>query len=183
MSIPAGASVLSGDQYGAATRRLGPTPPLRDADVDAEPEFLRQGLPARLRPLVDTMPRLGMHLLDAIDAGGRAGDALNVVVLAARSGQLKGTVSEHVQKLVEHGLVQRDPVVGNRKEIRLSLTPDGHRVVEVHRQMHDEINAGVRDFLTRYTAGELATLSRVLEGLVAAERRGVRLVPPTGMDR
>ncbi|AQA06537.1 transcriptional regulator [Mycobacterium sp. MS1601] len=154
-----------------------------DTDVDAEREFMRQGLPDRLRPLADAVPRLGVHLLDAIEAGSRDGDPLNVVVLAARSGQLKGTVSKHVQKLIDHGLVRRDPVPGNRKEIRLSATSDGRRVVEVHRQMHDEIDAGLRDFLMRYSAGELATVNRMLRDLLAAQRRGVRLVPPTEAQR
>lgn len=165
------------------SRLIGAVSDKFDTDVDAEREFLRNGLPDRLRPLVDTVPKLGMHLLDAIDAGSRDGDALNVVELAARSGQLKGTVSKHVQRLVDLGLVQRDPVPGNRKEIRLSVTPDGRRVVEVHRQMHHEMDAGVRDFLMRYSAGELATVNRILADLLAAQRRGVRLISPSGTDR
>jgi DNA-binding MarR family transcriptional regulator len=165
------------------SRLIGAVSDKFDTDVDAERDFLRNGLPDRLRPLVDAVPKLGMHLLDAIDAGSRDGDALNVVVLAARCGQLKGTVSKHVQRLVDLGLVQRDPVPGNRKEIRLSVTPDGRRVVEVHQQMHHEMDAGVRDFLMRYSAGELATVNRILEDLLAAQRHGVRLVPPTGTDR
>jgi DNA-binding MarR family transcriptional regulator len=165
------------------SRLIGAVSDKFDTDVDAERDFLRNGLPDRLRPLVDALPKLGMHLLDAIDAGSRDGDALNVVVLAARCGQLKGTVSKHVQRLVDLGLVQRDPVPGNRKEIRLSVTPDGRRVVEVHQQMHHEMDAGVRDFLMRYSAGELATVNRILDDLLVAQRRGVRLVPPTGTDR
>ena len=50
---------------------------------------------------------------------------VSVVGLAARSGQLKGTVSKHVQRLVEAGLVERTPIPGNRKEVVLTLTADG----------------------------------------------------------
>ena len=45
--------------------------------------------------------------------------------LAARADQLKGTVSKHVQRLVEAGLVERAPLPGNRKEVVLDLTADG----------------------------------------------------------
>ena len=61
---------------------------------------------------VRELPTLSMHLLAGIDEG-----PLSLVKLAARSGQLKGTVSKHVQRLVEAGLVERTPIPGNRKEI------------------------------------------------------------------
>ena len=48
----------------------------------------------------------------------------NLFGLAARSPQLKGSVSKHIQPLVEAGLVRRDAVLGNRKEVALDLTDD-----------------------------------------------------------
>jgi len=48
---------------------------------------------------------------------------------AARSGQLKGTVSEHVQRSVDAKLVRRMPIPGNRKELQLTPTEDGVRIV------------------------------------------------------
>jgi DNA-binding MarR family transcriptional regulator len=112
-----------------------------------------------------------MHLLDRI-----AERSVNIVGLAAQSGQLKGTVSKHVQRLVDAGLVERSPVPGNRKEIRLSLTADGSTVARMHRRMHDDKDEGVSEFLSRYSAAELATVTKVLSDLLATERRGVRLV-------
>jgi len=106
---------------------------------------------------------------------------VNIVGLAAASGQLKGTVSKHVQRLVEAGLVRREPVPNNRKEVRLVLTPDGEAVVGVHARMHDEMAAGLQDFLLRYSATELATVTKILTDLMATEKRGVRLV--TDKDR
>jgi hypothetical protein len=44
--------------------------------------------------------------------------------------------------------------------------------------MHEEKDAGIREFLARYSAAELATVSKVLGDLLATEVRGVRLVSP-----
>ena len=94
-----------------------------DEDSDAERDFMAQRCPHRMERLVRTLPTLSLHLLAAIAEG-----PVSVVGLAARSGQLKGTVSKHVQRLVDAGWVERVPIPGNRKEIELILTADGGTV-------------------------------------------------------
>jgi DNA-binding MarR family transcriptional regulator len=113
-----------------------------------------------------------MHLLAGIADG-----PVSLVGLASRSGQLKGTVSKHVQRLVEAGLVVRSPIPGNRKEIALKLTADGRLVAEAHRELHDEMAAGLRDFLMRYPNSELEVLVKVLRDLMVAKKVGVRISP------
>ncbi len=147
----------------------------RNDAADDERDYLVERCPAHLEPAIREIPTAGVHLLAAIGDG-----EVNLVGLAAQSGQLKGTVSKHVQRLVDAGLVERAPVPGNRKEIRLTLTADGRAVEQVHRRMHDEIEDGLRDFLLRYTAAELQTIATVLNDLVNAEKRGVRLLTGTG---
>ena len=142
-------------------------------DGDAERDYLTANCAARLERPIREIPTLGVHLLAAIADG-----AVNIVGLAAASGQLKGTVSKNVQRLVEAGLVQRSPVPGNRKEIRLSLTADGQELARVHRRMHDEMDRGWREFFLRYTAAELETVTKVLGDLLKTEKRGVRLFNP-----
>jgi DNA-binding MarR family transcriptional regulator len=142
-----------------------------ETDGDPERDYLQEHCPVRLHRSIREIPTMGVHLLAAIGEG-----AVNVVGLAARSGQLKGTVSKHVQRLVEAGLVERSSVPGNRKEIRLSLTGDGQIIDDVHRRMHAEMAAGLDEFLMRYTAAELATVTKVLGDLLHTEKRGVRLV-------
>ena len=111
-----------------------------------------------------------MHLLARIAEG-----PVSIVGLAARSGQLKGTASKHVQRLVEAGLVGRSPIPGNRKEVVLSLTADGRLINDVHRRMHDEMKRGLDDFLSRYSNAELSVLTKVLRDLLATEKVGVRI--------
>jgi DNA-binding MarR family transcriptional regulator len=114
---------------------------------------------------------VAVHLLALIAEG-----SVNIVGLAAESGQLKGTVSKYVQRLVDAGLVARSPVPGNRKEIRLSLTGDGEIVARVYRQMHDEMDRGLADFLLRYSAAELPTVTKILSDPIRTEKAGARLV-------
>jgi DNA-binding MarR family transcriptional regulator len=145
-----------------------------DEEGDAERDFMVARCPKRLEGVIRSVPTLSMHLLDAI-----AAEPLSVVALADRSGQLKGTVSKHVQRLVDAGLVLRSPIPGNRKELSLTLTEDGTTVVAAHRELHAEMDDGMADFLKRYTADELAFLVRVMTDLLASERVGVRLRPPS----
>lgn len=145
-----------------------------DADEDGDPErdFMAARCPKRLADTVRGLPTLSMHLLATIADG-----PLSLVGLAARSGQLKGTVSKHVQRLVEAGLVERTPVPGNRKEIQLVLTADGELLTAAHRELHDEMDRGMRDFLQRYSNADLQVLEKVLRDLLAARKDGVRIVP------
>lgn len=145
-----------------------------DGEGDAERDFMAAGCPRRLEPLVRTLPTSSMHLLAEIAEG-----PVSLVGLAARSGRLKGTVSKHVQRLVEAGLVARTPVPGNRKEIELGLTADGELVADLHRKLHEEMDRGTRDFLLRYSGTDLQVLVKVLGDLAGAHKDGVRLVPPT----
>jgi DNA-binding MarR family transcriptional regulator len=141
-----------------------------DEDGDAERDFMAERCPERLEHAVRSLPTLSMHLLAAIADG-----PVSVVGLAARSDQLKGTVSKHVQRLVDVGLVARTPIPGNRKEIELSPTADGELVIDAHRRLHEEMAHGLHDFLRRYTGAELQVLAKVLRDLLTARKVGLRL--------
>lgn len=146
-----------------------------DDGADDERDYLVDGCPERLEPVIREMPTLAIHLLAAIGDG-----ATNIVGLSARSGQLKGTVSKQVQRLVEAGLVRRSPVEGNRKAIHLSLTDDGMVLDRVHRRMHEEKSNALQDFLLRYSGAELRTLTKVLGDLVESDAAVIRPLRRTG---
>ena len=71
---------------------------------------------------------------------------------------------------------------GNRKQIALKRTADGRTVAHAHRRMHEEMNRGLEDFLSRYSRAELATVIRMLEDLLKTQRVGVRLTPDFNKD-
>jgi DNA-binding MarR family transcriptional regulator len=139
-------------------------------DGDAERDFVVAHCPPHLEATVRELPSSAMHLLAMIAEG-----PVGVVGLAARSGQLKGTVSKYVQRLVEAGLVTRTAVPGNRKEVQLALTGDGELVVEAHQRLHDEMNQGIHDFLKVYGNAELQVVATVLRDLLASSKDGVRI--------
>jgi DNA-binding MarR family transcriptional regulator len=143
-----------------------------DEDGDPERDFMARRCPKRLEPAIRGLPTLSMHLLATI-----ADEPCSLVGLAARSGQLKGTVSKHVQRLVDAGLVQRSPIPGNRKEIQLGLTADGKLLRTAHAELHAEMDRGMREFLQRYSNADLQVLETVLRDLLAARKEGVRIVP------
>ncbi len=142
-----------------------------DDDGDAERDFMVERCPKRLEATIRSLPTLSVHLLAVIADG-----PVSVVGLAARSGQLKGTVSKHVQRLVTAGLVERRPIPGNRKEIELIPTPDGAILIDAHRRMHDEKAMGLQAFLRRYTSADLQVINTVLRDLLTVKRAGVRIV-------
>lgn len=144
-------------------------------EVDDERDYLAAAAPERLEPVIRELPTAAIHLLATIGDG-----ATNIVGLAARSGQLKGTVSKHVQRLVEAGLVTRGGVAGNRKEVHVSLTDDGVALDRVHRRMHERKRAALEQFLLRYTAAELQTLATILGDLVASGPAVLRPLTGTG---
>jgi DNA-binding MarR family transcriptional regulator len=139
---------------------------------DPERDFMIEHIPKRLEGVARRLPTLSMHLLAHIGEG-----PVSVVGLAARADQLKGTVSKHVQRLVEAGLVERSPIPGNRKEVTLSLTADGRVVADIHEKLHGEMKRGIMDFLSRYSNAELSVLATILSDFLAADKVGVRIVP------
>jgi DNA-binding MarR family transcriptional regulator len=146
-----------------------------DEDGDAERDFIAERCPKRLEHRIRSLPTLSVHLLAVIAEG-----PVSVVGLAARSGQLKGTVSKHVQRLVDAGLVARTPIPGNRKEIELNPTADGELVIDAHQRLHEEMAHGMHDFLLRYSGAELQVLAKVLGDLQTAKKVGVRIVVGDG---
>jgi DNA-binding MarR family transcriptional regulator len=140
------------------------------AEGDAERDYMAEHCPKRLEHTVRRLPTLSMHLLAHIAEG-----PVSIVGLAARSGHLKGTVSKHVQRLVDAGLVERSPIPGNRKEVVLTLSADGRLINGVHKRMHDEMKRGLEDFLSRYSNAELSVLTKMLRDLLATEKVGVRI--------
>jgi hypothetical protein len=50
-------------------------------------------------------------------------------------------------------------------------------VVDVHRELHEEMASGLHDFLRRYSNAELSVLEKILRDLLAARKVGVRIAP------
>ncbi len=118
-----------------------------------------------------------LHLLDAIPADDGTGASVNVVGLARATGVPKGTVSKVAQRLVVSGVVARHRLPDNRKEVHLRTTELGAEIQAAHRSLHEQMGAGLAEFLNRYSAADLRVVTRVLDDLLRMPRDGLRFRP------
>jgi DNA-binding MarR family transcriptional regulator len=122
-------------------------------------------------------------LLHVLDAGGAGQISLSEMFalheldvrgglaqqeLAAELRLEKSTVSRLVAGLEASGLLVRERDPGNRRIVRLSLTPDGRRL---HLELAEEMHARQRVVLAAMTAPERAALGTGLTGLLRALHR------------
>jgi MarR family transcriptional regulator, transcriptional regulator for hemolysin len=82
--------------------------------------------------------------------------------LAERMGIEPPTLVRHLDKLVDEGLVERRPDPGDRRVVRVVVTPAGHqRLAELHPVVH-ELDQELRGILTQRDVEVLTrALSRV----------------------
>jgi DNA-binding MarR family transcriptional regulator len=86
------------------------------------------------------------------------------------------TVSELVDRLVEHGYVARRDDPADRRQVVVSLTPDGAALVD---RFRDLSGAQIRALLERLSPDDLAAIDRGVRALHAAavELRTAALTP------
>lgn len=143
------------------------------AEDDAEQRWLAEHCSPGAARLVEELSVPTLHLLDAIPVDG----SINIVGLSRATGIPKGTVSKTVRRLVAAGLLARHRLADNRKEVHLSPTDLGAEIQRAHRGLHEEMGHGIHAFLARYSAEELAVLTRVLADLHRMPREGPRFRP------
>ena len=120
---------------------------------------------ARLREaFATTLPRF--DLLAQLD---RAADGLTMGELSSRLMVSNGNVTGLTDALVREGLVSRLPDPGDRRSLRIRLTPEGKRAFDAmtptHEQWIDQMMAGL-------TRAEMAHLLELLGKLKQSARRG-----------
>lgn len=98
-------------------------------------------------------------------------DTLSLIELADRVDLEKSTVSRHIQKLVEMGLVLRHPDAKDRRYITLTLTPEGRNL---ERRISDAMCAYIRQTFDSVPARDLPGLSRQLQVISNAMKRSSR---------
>jgi DNA-binding MarR family transcriptional regulator len=82
----------------------------------------------------------------------------------------KSSVTGLVDRAERRGLVQRIPVAGNRRAVRVILTPAGHALA---RAVHDDVTARIGELVAGLSPAQQGRLSRLTTSLIlsdAAER-------------
>lgn len=150
----------------------------RFSEEDADEQKWMSGMcsPAAQR-IVAGLSVQSLHLLDDVPADDGTDASVNIVELSRVTGVPKGTVSKAVQRLVDQGVIVRHRRSDNRKEVHLRLTPLGEEIQRAHRSLHQQMGAGLGEFMDRYTASELTVIARVLDDLRRMPREGLRFRP------
>lgn len=94
-----------------------------------------------------------------------AREALSLSEIAALLGVSVSTASGAVDRLVELGLLSREAVPTNRRQVTVAATPDGVAAIE---RFHELGTAQLRDFLAAVSDADLAVVERALDILTAA---------------
>lgn len=100
------------------------------------------------------------------------GPGLSAMDICRMTGRPKNSVSRAIKVLVAGGQIERAPSPTDQRAMRLSLTPAGKRVFE---KAVPWFEVREREMFAPLTAGERATLSKLLEKLVL---RGGRWAKP-----
>ncbi|HZU04430.1 MAG TPA: MarR family transcriptional regulator [Chloroflexota bacterium] len=112
-----------------------------------------------------TMPQLKVLFLLYAEGGA------SMSQLASSLGVSLSTVSGIVDRLVEHGMVQREEPPEDRRLVLCHLTSQGSALVE---RLHQAGRARLAELLAHLSVGELRTILAGLEVLcTAAQREGV----------
>ncbi|MBQ8150733.1 MAG: MarR family transcriptional regulator [Clostridia bacterium] len=72
------------------------------------------------------------HAIELIGSG----DSITATRLAEKLGITKGAVSQTTSRLLEKGMILRQPAPGQKREHLLTLTGKGETVLAYHRRMH-----------------------------------------------
>lgn len=112
--------------------------------------------------LVKFLKESTVIMLHVIDAIGEL-EPVNGITISKQFGIPRGSVSKITRKLVAQKMVQTEYLQGNKKEVLFQLTPQGHQIFKLHKQLHHHIEHNVRNFLRRYDVEQMQFLVQCLK--------------------
>lgn len=114
------------------------------------------------------LPKLSISEAHVIEAIGEDAD-VSAATIAANSGMTRGGVSKILARLETKGYVTIERKDDNRKERKLSLTPQGELAFTTHEKLHTKKTARLLGLLNTYSDNELDVLVRMLTDFVESE--------------
>jgi DNA-binding MarR family transcriptional regulator len=109
-----------------------------------------------------------VHLLEAI----KAQEGANVGELARYMEMTSGAISQVTKKLLDKGLIEAYRKPGNRKEAFSRLTALGEQVCHGHQKHHENMVAGLDEFMNRLNQND----TQVVLNFLDAVNRGIEHV-------
>ncbi|MDO3411887.1 MarR family transcriptional regulator [Saccharibacillus sp. CPCC 101409] len=125
----------------------------------------KQTEPSRLRAMIgdeEAGSRVGnLTVVRVIDCIGRF-EPINGTTIAEKVELSRAGITKIGARLLREGLVKRERMRHNRKEIYYRLTPEGRDVFETHQRLHASEAASFRTFLDGYSGEQLAFVGEFL---------------------
>lgn len=100
-----------------------------------------------------------IHMLTTVDVLGGAG----VTQLAGEFGVTKGAVSQQVAKLVDKGLLAKQPDPENKTRVIVTVTARGREASRNHLEFHKQHDRAFLDYLSRLDRESYAAVSEMAE--------------------
>ncbi|WP_410771392.1 MarR family transcriptional regulator [Fontibacillus sp. BL9] len=117
----------------------------------------------RLKKLLPRLSVSSLHVLDVINAN----ESIKGVDIARDMGITKGAVSKITRKLLDQGLIRKNQLPDNLKEIYFSVTPLGAELADLHQVFHHEQDKKAMELLTSFDAASLEIVADFLEKLAS----------------
>ncbi|MDP4097829.1 MarR family transcriptional regulator [Paenibacillus sp. P96] len=96
-------------------------------------------------------------------------EPINVTTLSEKMNLTKGSITRISGKLLEQGLIRREQLNDNKKEVFFRLTLRGEQLHVIHDKLHKEVEQRFKDFLGKYTPEQLDFAKELLQDLLAWE--------------
>lgn len=93
-------------------------------------------------------------------------EPVNGITIAKQGRIPKGTVSKMTQQLLAKGLISKESLPNNKKEILFRLTPAGRELYLTHRVIVQQVEKSIVHFLQKYEPSELLLIRRVLRDIL-----------------
>ncbi|EPZ49203.1 MarR family winged helix-turn-helix transcriptional regulator [Alicyclobacillus acidoterrestris] len=109
----------------------------------------------------ESMTIVAIHVLDAI---GKLGP-VNGATVASYLGITRGAVTKIARRFLRQGLIEKNFLPDNKKEVHFTLTALGMEFFKAHHELHDKLQNQWSMYLDKYDAAELQTIVRFLSEL------------------
>jgi DNA-binding MarR family transcriptional regulator len=137
---------------------------IKETDEDEDRLWLMERTAdERLKKLLPRLSVSSLHILDVINAH----DSIKGIDIAREMEVTKGAVSKITRKLLDQGLIRKDQLPTNLKEIYFSVTPLGAELAELHRQFHLEQDQKGTELLASFDQASLEIVADFLEKLAS----------------
>lgn len=109
----------------------------------------------------EPITQAAIHTLEAVGKN----NGINVTELAKKLGITKGAVSQMISRLIKRGLVSKNRLADNEKEVAINLTEKGWEVFNRHEEIHEGVFKEFMKNLGDFGDLEVNALKKVLDTL------------------